>query len=1113
MIQFILPGFSGLLRRSIPGLLFLIIISSCSDQREAPFGISSDSVQLFEKVDAELTGIRFNNLITEDEKNNYYTFPYYYNGAGVSVGDINNDGLPDLYFVGNMIPNKMYLNKGNFEFEDITVKANLVGLGPVAWETGVTMADVNGDGFLDIYLCRSGLKGDRKNSLFINNGDLTFTDRAREYGLADDGFSTHSAFFDYDLDGDLDMYLTNHPMTFHLSDEEKTRFQQQTPKEFADKLYQNQGSQFVDVTQEAGIPYFHGYGLSNTIADINNDGWPDIFVTNDFTEPDVMFINQQDGTFKEGIQATTRHISLFSMGSDIADFDNDGWMDILVVDMMAEDHRRQKSNMSAMNPKKFWNQVNKGYHYQYMQNVLQRNNQNGTFSDVAQMAGLHFTDWSWSPQFADFDNDGWKDAYITNGIIRETRNNDQRIKRDSILKVRPNISNLEMLDLMPSEKIPNYLYKNQGDYTFGNNTQTWGLNEPGFSTASVYADLDNDGDLDLVVHNNNSEAWLYQNKEQERVRNHYLKVSLEGDQSNTFGLGSRVEVYADGKKQVQELTLSRGYLSSVEPKLHFGMGDISTIDSLTVTWPGQKIQVLKNVKTDQHLTLKYEDAEDKKAKATRPKYMLTQVAEQLNLKHKHIENEFDDYARQVLLPHKMSQFGPPMAVGDIDGDGDEDLFVGGSVGSAGVIFKQNQKGTFDKIEAPFFARDKDYEDMGAVFFDIENDGDLDLYMSSGGNEYEAYSNKYQDRLYLNDGRGNFKKDNKRIPDLKISSSQVRAADYDQDGDMDLFVGGRLVPGQYPQPESSYLLENRDGTLINVTDEIAEPLKNIGLVTDAIWTDINNDKQLDLVLVGEWMPVTILMNSEGQFTDQTEAYGLSKEVGWWYSINQGDFDGDGDIDLVGGNLGLNYKYKASHEAPFYVFSDDFDQNEAMDIVLANSGHGELYPVRGRECSSQQIPGIKKKFKNYDLFSNATLQDIYGESNLDNSLSYGATYFASCFLENIDGEEFELSALPSQAQFSSVNGIISEDVNGDGILDLVISGNLHPVEVETLRNDASIGLVLTGNGDGTFEALDAGESGYFTPGDVKNLAMINTQLGKVVLVASNNDYMQAFLLNNK
>ena len=1109
-------------------LLVVMLVVSCKEKSHQENPVPTMEVPvIFSQLSPEQSGVSFTNNLNEDSIVNYFTYPYIYMGGGVAIGDVNNDGLQDLYFTGNQVPNKLYLNKGDLTFEDITDQAQVGG--DDRWVTGVTMADVNTDGWLDIYVSVSGKFTTTKNLLFINNGVdkdgiPSFTEGAEQAGIADEGHSTQGTFFDYDKDGDLDLYVANYPFTSFKTMNFAYKFMMDKKEEGkSDKLFQNQGDgTFTDVTEEAGLLNF-GLSLGVVAGDFNQDSWEDLYISNDFATPDHFYFNNGDGTFTEKVKETTSHTAFFGMGVDAADFNNDGLLDILQMDMTPADNRRNKANMASMDPAAFYEMISLGMHFQYMQNGLQLNNGiteqgNPHFSDIARLTGMSSTDWSWAGLFADLDNDGWKDIFITNGTRKDINNKDYFAPIDKAnYQQRKEFDYLELSRNIPSERIDNFAFKNNGDLTFTNSIDQWGLSFEGYSNGAAYGDLDNDGDLDMVINNIDDHSIIFMNQTSDQKLANHLRIKLLGSEKNPQGLGARVTIRAGGEKQYQYHTLTRGFQSSVEPMVHFGLGTEDMVQEITVIWPDGKIELRHNIKANQTLEFRYQDADQSQPKKLSPvRKLFSDASKELRVDYRHEENNFNDFEHEVLLPHIYSRNGPGLASGDVNGDGLDDFFIGGAINSSGVLYVQNERGTFNRSIETAWQSDADKEDMGATFFDADGDGDLDLYVVSGGNEFLEGSPQLQDRLYLNSGQGQFNKSLGALPEMYSSGSRVKPGDYDGDGDLDLFVGGRILPRSYPLPAKSYLLRNegiRNGEVqfSDVTSEVSPDLMEAGLVTDAVWVDFNQDDQLDLVIVGEWMPLTFLKNSGSVLENKTQEYGLSGTTGWWYSIVAEDFDQDGDIDFAAGNLGLNYKYHANESESFDVYTYDYDKNGKLDIVLGYYDGGIQYPLRGKQCSSQQIPVINVKYQDYNSFAEATLSEVYSQHDLEASLHYQAYNFASSYVENHGDENFSLSNLPNQVQLSSINDIVTGDFNGDGHLDMVVAGNLYGAEVETTRNDAGYGYLLTGDGRGNFRAVPYAESGIYLPFDTKDLTMIKGINSTIILAANNNDSLKVLKMN--
>jgi len=1095
----------------------LVAFSLLSCEKEKP-ETDEFSKSLFTRVPSNHSGITFKNIVEEKFENYFAYYPYIYNGGGVAVGDINNDGLTDIYFTANEHANKLYLNKGALKFEDISQSAGVEG--KKGWDNGVSMVDINHDGYLDIYICRGGWQDtdeERRNLLYVNNGDLTFTEKASEFGLDDVAFSTHATFFDMDNDNDLDAYIINRPDSFYLP-LSTMRDNRYIPNDlFRDKLYRNEEGKFNEIGLEAGITENFGYSLGVMTADFNHDGFKDIFVANDYSERDFLFINDGDGTFTDKTKEAMHHLSLSSMGVDMADINNDGLEDLVVLEMQPEDYTRAKVSMPPMDLEGYNAIQEAGMHKQYLRNVLFLNMGNNFYSEIGNLAGMTNTDWSWGCLTSDYDNDGFRDLFITNGFRRDVMNGDIQMKTMDFIRMNRhrfkdatdmfNNAFDEFINLYDGIKLKNYLFKNNGNLTFTDVSGEWGFYEYSFSNGSAVADFDKDGDLDIVINNLADEAWLFENTQKD---NNYIQIELTGPDLNPFGLGTYISIYYDGKIQFFENKTVRGYLSSSTTIPHFGLGKTESIDSIKVRWTDGKENILTNIPTNQILKIAYNESAIGKEPVVKlsSEKPLFQESTKPSLKPAfvHHENEFFEYNDQKLLPHGFAKSGPFISVGDINGDGLDDFYIGGAKGQAGSLYRQ-QNDQFIKVSSSTLQKDKDYEDMGSEFFDVDGDNDMDLYVVSGGSEYHEGNSMYQDRLYLNDGNGQFTKTD--LPKTISSGSCVEAFDFDQDGDMDLFVGGQVIAGAYPTPPKSYVFVNDRGKLIDKTDEIAPGISRIGMVKSAVFTDLNQNNQPELVIVGEWMPIKILEYSENKFLDKTSDYSLDKTNGWWNKVVSNDLDNDGDQDLIIGNLGENYKYKTSIEKPFQVFARDFDRSGTNDILLAYYHGNNLKPVRGKEILTKQLPVIEKVFPTYMEFAKADMKDILGQG-MENSFHLLAYEFSSIILINNDGQ-FEMKKLPVQAQFSTLNGILIDDYNKDGVKDLIIGGNKFDVEIETSPADASPGFVLLGKGDFKYEAQLPSESGFFIPYNVKDLRSINSKNETFILVSSNNDSLRVFKPN--
>ncbi len=1082
-------------------VLLLAISFGCSKNSK----ITEQPNLLFTKIEPDKTNIHFTNNIKENLYFNFINYSYIYNGAGVAVGDINNDGLEDLYFTSNQESNKLYVNNGNLNFEDITTKANVSD--EKGWTTGVTMIDINNDGWLDIYVCKSGSLNSheqRKNKLYINQKNSTFKESAKEYGLDHYGFSTQAYFFDFDNDADLDMYLVNHRQDFRNNVNIDPRVQLKKEDYNSDQLFRNDGNGFTNITKEAGI-LNKAWGLSASIGDFNNDNLLDIYVANDFLEPDFLYINQGNGTFKDEALKHFNHISSNSMGSDFADINNDLLPDLLVLDMMAEDHIRGKENMATMSISNFHKLVDMGYHHQYMSNVLQLNNGNGTYSEIGSLAGVAKTDWSWAPLIADFDNDGFNDVFITNGIQNDLSNQDFRNQMKSNIRNRKKVTLDEAIQMMPSKKLSNYIFKNNKDLTFNNTTKNWGLDAKVNSNGAVYADLDNDGDLDLVINNQGEKASVYKNNS----KKNFVAFELRGSKNNSFGIGAKVTVFANNLQQAKVHFVSRGYQSSVGNKLLFGLDNQLKIDSVIIEWNATKSQKITAIDINKTSILQYKNAIQRNTKTIQKNELVRNInPADIGINYLQKENDFDDYTLQLLLPQKQSTSSSTIAVADVNNDGLDDFFVGNATGAKAALFVQKKNGKFRKTNQILFSSEKEFEDTDAKFIDLDNDNDLDLFVTSGGYEIAGNSNYLQDRIYINDGKGNFKKG--ALPNITSNTKGIAFADTNNDGKPEIFVGGNVKHGQYPLSDTPYFLAYKNGKYTNVIDEKFDDLTGLKIIKDAMFSDFDNDGDADLIVVGEWMPISIFENKEGKF-HKKEIDGLTNINGWFQSIKAADLDKDGHIDYIIGNWGTNNKFHPTKEKPLHIYADYFDSNSSFDIALSKvSKTGELLPVRGKECSTQQTPFLSNKLKTFKEFAAATLPDIYGSDNLAKAHHFVGHSFASIILKNKGNGKFEIQELPNFGQFSPTLGIEVGDVNNDGYLDIFGIGNSYDAEVETIRYDASKGYILLGNKNGAFHFSN--DISYFNNKEAKDIKKIQIKGVLHFIILNKNDELTILKTTN-
>jgi hypothetical protein len=1102
----------------------ILILTSCSNKSETILDSQNlgEKVNItlfnFQKINKKQSNLDFQNTLKHDlsTKSNLFDYDFFYNGAGVGIVDVNNDGLKDVFFCGNQVDNKLFLNKGNLVFEDISEKANINQ--HKNWSNGVTFADVNNDGWMDIYVTQGGPYNleERQNLLYINQKDNTFTEKAVEYGLADTGISTQASFFDFDKDGDLDCIVANEndyygldPITFYKTLKNKKRLHQSSSH-----LYKNNNGKFIDITEKSGLlkPTF---GLGLCVSDINNDGWLDIYIANDYYVPDALYLNNGNSTFTDQIKKATKQVSFYGMGVDVEDINNDNLNDIFVLDMASADHIRSKTLMASMNVEKHNLLVNKlDLHHQYMFNSLQLNIGNNKFHNVAQVTGLSKTDWSWAGLIFDANNDENNDIYVTNGYRRYALDNDIRIQISNIKKQYrgkvPLKIKEEIYNQLPSEKLTNLFFSNNGNLNFLNKTSDSGLSEPSFSNGAAYADLDNDGDLDIVVNNIDDDAFLFKNLSTENDTGNYVKIETKGTISEDF---AKVTLMYDGKTRTKESKRVRGYLSSVDNTVHFGLGKHKIIDTVRVLWASGNFEEKYNIKANSNLIFNEKDAKNHNKLRQKTNNTLFKKNNTL-LNFTHVENEFNDFEKEILLPQKQSTLGPYIVKGDVNNDGKEDVFIGGAKNQPAAIYLQKDN-SFEKIKNTIFDKDAHYEDMEALFIDIDNDSDLDLYVVSGGNEFLERSESLKDRIYINDGKGNFKnKETNEIKDYTISGKTVSKIDFDNDGDFDIIVGNRIKPQKYPVHEPSIIYENVNGIFKNTTAKIAPTFENFGIINKVITTDFNNDGWQDFIAVGEWTHVGVFLNDKGTFKDISSTSKLNTEKGWWNSITETDVNNDGLKDYVIGNMGLNNKLKASKEKPLRIYADDFDENGTHDIVLSYQYDGKYVPLRGKECSTQQMPFISKRIKSYYEFANSSLEDIYGQK-LQTSYNREVNEFKSILLLNKGENKFKKIILPAMAQTMPILDGDTFDFNQDGFEDLIVVGNIYNTEVETPRLDNPYGLVLLSNKKDNYTVLPPKDTGLYLNGNAKSVELIHhKKLNKILaIIAVNNGKTELFELNAK
>ncbi|MEM6262984.1 MAG: VCBS repeat-containing protein [Bacteroidota bacterium] len=1092
--------------------------------------------KLFTLMPSAYTGVDFANMLPVDEGFDVFQYRNYYHGGGVAIGDINNDSLPDIFLVSNYESNKLYLNKGSLQFEEISSKAGVSGMKP--WSTGVAMADVNGDGLLDIYVCNSGnIDGaGKENELFINQGDLTFTEEAEKYGLADQGYSTHAVFLDYDRDGDLDCYLLNNSFR-PVGDFGTENIRHVRDELGGDKLYRNDNGQFKDVSEAAGIyGSVIAFGLGITAGDVNLDGWPDLYISNDFFERDYLYINQQDGTFKEQLTEFMPHISLSSMGADMGDLNGDGYPEIFVTDMLPESDRRLKTLSTFEDYNVHKDKLRQDYYHQYMRNMLHVNNGDNSFSEVGQMAGVHASDWSWGALMADFDNDAQKDILVCNGVFKDVTDQDFLNYLASDATVREALSGKKIdfqkwVDLIPSEPLPNYIYSRSKGMKFQNLSEEWGLDEPSFSNGAAYGDLDRDGDLDLVINNVNQDLFFFRNNSESLRDHHYLRIRFEGEGKNAFGIGARVAVHTPDETLYWEHIPMKGFQSSMDYIAVVGLGKSEKIDSLSVTWQDGRSETKFDVGMNQEIVLeqrlagppqtltgfppqnldRVQNPVKVSSNPAKANHLFQEITQQSKADFTHEENEYVDFYRDRLLYHMLSTEGPRLAAGDLNKDGRDDFFVGGAKGKPGAIFLQQPGEKFLKLPTNIFKADTLSEDIGAEFFDADGDGDLDLFVVSGGTEFSANATPLQDRIYLNMGGRipRFVKSETALPILRKSGSCVRIADVDRDGDQDIFVGGRMIPFYYGVPEKSFLLlNNGKGEFTDATDKIAPDLNKLGMVTDVAWFDYEEDGDMDLLVVGEWMQLQVFQNKGGKLMRLESVPGLDKTGGWWNCIQPADLDGDGDLDFVVGNLGLNAKFTASPEFPLVMYVNDFDRNGSAEQIFCRTDSGAEIPMLLKHDLVGQLNTLKKQFVYYKDYVGKSMQDIFTPDQLERAFRYEAHMFESVVIWNEGKDGFTVEPLPEAAQVSPVYGMSVSDYTDDGRKDILLGGNFFAVKPEVGKYDAMRGVLLEGQADRKLIAKMPKETGFLVPGQVRDLKLLRSGKQPLVVAAQNNGPLKIF-----